>query len=115
MYYRSIHIVLLVFSVLLISYGLGAQEKKRSWYEIQQEKVLALQEYKALEKMKDSVQKASGEDLTLSVSREPCDICAKWDIALYDKDRNYWAYYIVKFKKKNNAILSVMKLRTRKK
>lgn len=83
--------------------------------EIQQGKIQALKEYKHLENVKDSISNATHQTLTLSVEREPCDICSKWDLVLYDSKKQYLAFYVIKFKKKNNQIASVNKLKIRNK
>jgi hypothetical protein len=96
------------------SLPLHAQVFKPKWMQVQEENIMALQEYHALLLLKDSLQLATNDSLTLNLQREPCDICSKWDLSLTDKQHNYKAFYVIKMNKHNNKVQEIIPLKIRK-
>lgn len=107
------HIATYTLLILLLANPILALPQTHTWKDIQQEKIHNLKEYKQLESLKDSLTKTTGENLNLSIEREPCDICSKWDLVLRNSKKEYLAFYVIKFKKKNNQIACVTKLKIR--
>jgi hypothetical protein len=91
-----------------------AQQPKPKWMQLQEGKIVALQQYRQLLWLKDSLQSATKDSFTVSLQREPCDICSKWDLSLYDSHRNYKAFYVIKFNRHNNQIDEIIPLKIKK-